>query len=114
MSKKVVAFPKDNRQRETFDIIHGAKFGIYEEVEAALRENPKCINQQDASGLTAMHWAAANRDVGIANLLAAHKFDPLKKDIRGRTARDHAIESGEKDIVELLTQRMYGKYLASD
>lgn len=93
------------------DIVQAAKYGLARDVERALTENPSCINHQDASGLTALHWACGNRDIEILTILLEHEAEKANlwvKDCRGRRAVDHAIDSGDHGIVDELKKYMYG------
>lgn len=115
--RKLAPSPDDGKQKKPFDILVGARYCNQVEVRGALEQDPTCINKQDEAGLTALHWASGNRDLVITEMLLNFpkgKVDPWIKDIRGRTAIDHAIESGRREIIDLLKQLMYGEILSRD
>ncbi len=117
MTAKKAASPNINTPEDGYftDIIKAAQDGNLDDVEKALEENPLCINTQDSTGLTALHWAAGNRDLLICKRLLSQEQEEANlwlEDIRGRKAIDHAIGSGSKQIIQLLREKMYSEYFA--
>ncbi len=112
MTKKNTARkPSESEARQDFDIIIAAKFGQSKDVFSALEEDPFCINKQNGAGLTALHWASANRDLTTVNLLLRHQRElanPWLEDSKGRKPINHAIDSACDAIVQILTERMFG------
>ncbi|MBI1274436.1 hypothetical protein GC177_00500 [bacterium] len=93
-----------NVTRPSHKIVEGAKTNNLEEVKLALWENPDCINASDKSGLTALHWAASNNNFTLCEYLFEQskvRVNPMLKDVRGRSAMDHAIGIGSDAIINL-------------
>ncbi|MGB4058018.1 MAG: ankyrin repeat domain-containing protein [Alphaproteobacteria bacterium] len=79
------------------------------QVQATIRDFPRDFNCQDRFGMTALHWAAANRHHAMCQiLLDTNALDLSIQDNRGRTALDHAISSGDTKVIQLIMQKMYG------
>lgn len=72
----------------------------------ALLENKVDVNFQKkdggSSGQTALIGAAKGGHLDIVKLLYSHRADPGRTDNAGKTARDHADESGHEEVVEFL------------
>lgn len=103
----------DNKADKQYNIVKAAKDNAYDDVKNALGEDPSCINDQDASGLTALHWAAGNRNYQICELLLGRTNpapDLWIKDRRNRMAVDHAIDGGSRKIIDLLSLATYGEF----
>ena len=60
------------------------------------------IDQQNSSGDTALHLAAANGHRTVVSLLVGSQSDVDLKNLEGQTALHLAAASGQTDIVELL------------
>ncbi|MCG8339937.1 MAG: ankyrin repeat domain-containing protein, partial [Cytophagales bacterium] len=60
------------------------------------------LNQQDASGQTALHKAAASGNKDIVDALLDAGADKTLQDNNGKTAGDLAEEAGHKDLKDLL------------
>lgn len=80
-----------------------------EGVKAALKADPYCINAQDQFLMTALHWAGANGNLEIANILFSHAelpVDPWIKDKFNRFAINLAMRCGNSKVTDLIQQHM--------
>lgn len=103
--------------RPSHNIVEGAKMNNLEEVKLALQENPDCINASGKSGLTALHWAASNNNYKLCEYLFQQqkvRVNPMLKDVRGRSAMDHAIGIGSDNIINLFYSHILPSELQSD
>lgn len=103
--------------RPSHNIVEGAMNNDLEEVELALQENPGCINASDKAGLTALHWAASNNNYTLCEYLFQQqkvRANPMLKDIRGRSAMDHAIGIGSDSIINLFYSHILPPDIGSD
>jgi ankyrin repeat protein len=66
------------------------------------RCNPNVTDE--ASWLTALHYAASRCDTGVTLALLSAHANPASKDKSGRTPRDIAQESGATEAVDLLSK----------
>lgn len=119
--KKKTPHKKENTGmfKPDHDIVRGAKNNDIEEVKAALRQKPGCINASDYAGLTALHWAGANANYAICAYLfdfshPKYLLNPWIPDSRDRLAVDHAIGTGSDHLVALFRTRMITGDVASD
>jgi ankyrin repeat protein len=71
---------------------------------AELEENPMAVYITDASGRTALDWAAARGQDEDLALLLANKADPNTMDITGRTAMLNAADSESCGCLRLLLE----------
>ena len=90
--------------RPKHPLIFEAKYGHFFAVRRILNEDPTIdVNAQDASGMTALHHAAALGREKIVPLLLAHPdIKPALRDQYGRTALDIAREENLTDIITRL------------
>ena len=68
--------------------------------------------RSQSTGMTALHWAGANRDLALARVLFActkPPADPWIKDRWGRLAVDLAIETGNQTLIDLFHRHMIPK-----
>jgi len=95
----------------THNIITGADNDDYNEVNAALDEDPNAIRYQDAeTGMTAVHVAAGDGNLKMVNhLLAVPGVDIAITDKFNRDPLEMAIAVGHKGIIEELSRQMYPK-----
>ena len=94
-----------------FNIISGAWNCDYNEIIAALNENPDCINEQDENGLTASHISAALSNYGLLKVIcSANGFDPFLQDNFNRRAIDCILLPKTNNIRKILLHKMYGAF----
>ena len=85
--------------------IHKAALkGDLEKVKGLLKDNPALVSSQDNSGWTPLHWAAAQGQKDVVELLLANKAEVNAKASDGTTALYWAALRGHQDVVELLRQ----------
>lgn len=84
------------------NIIRGAMNADFDEVKAALENNPTCITEADENtGLTALHIAAGECNLAMVDLLCSYPgFDLTLQDAWGRQPYLLAISMGREDIAE--------------
>ena len=88
------------------NIIRGAMKADFEEVKAALKENPACITEADPkTGLTALHIACGEGNLMMVDLLCDQPdYDILKLDGWGRSPLYMAVAIGDEEILERLSR----------
>jgi ankyrin repeat protein len=93
----------------TPDIVRASRENNFTLVKSALEQNPACINDQDpVTGMTALHWACANRNKEVFDLLG--EFPNLSYDLltfAGQSPEQLALESGATEIADALHQRIF-------
>lgn len=60
--------------------------------------------------MTALHWAGANGNLEIAEILFSHvemRVDPWIKDKFNRFAINHAMRCGNAKVIDLIQQHMF-------
>lgn len=95
-------------------IITGAEFNDMEIVKQALLHDPHLVNSRHPrSGVTALHIAAANRNLSMVSFLVEQPGINLTSvDRFGRDALDLAINVGDRRIIDLLSRMMFPKTAA--
>lgn len=90
--------------RPKHPLIFEAKYGSFLAVRLILDEDPTIdVNAQDASGMIALHHAAAlGREDIVQLLLSQPDIKPALRDQQGRTALDIAREENLTDIITRL------------
>lgn len=74
-------------------LIEAAERGAVDQVAAVLRTHPEFINQRDATGATALHYAAFGGHRDVVRLLVQHGADINAPDAKfGATPAGWAIE----------------------
>jgi len=115
---KQVKVGSHNFFRKNFDqmpskcnIIKGALKGSLPEVNIALYERPKCVNEQGEHGLTAAHIAVLriNYDV-LQKIASSPHFDPFITDDFNRRAIDCITHPKMQNYNKLLLHKMYGVF----
>lgn len=87
-----------------------AKTSNLRELESELLADPSDLNCKDVTGMTALHWAAANRNYAMcAFLLKQEGIDLSVADNRGHTALEHAVSSGDEKVIKILMSASYGE-----
>ncbi|MFV2051766.1 ankyrin repeat domain-containing protein [Aliiroseovarius sp. YM-037] len=98
------------------DIFAAAATGNLEQLITMLDNNPSLANARfstvrtgpqngfERDWATPLWYAAINGNVDVVQLLLARGADPNIGDSEGRTIKDHAIDAGQKEVVELLNQ----------
>ena len=98
-------------EKRRHNIVVGSMLNDLDEVVRALNEDPKCINTIDPeTKMTALHWAGANGNYLIAELLFNHEddlVDPFLKDSWGRIPIDLALGCGNQKVIDFFQQRMF-------
>ncbi|MBT3043395.1 MAG: ankyrin repeat domain-containing protein [Candidatus Thiodiazotropha sp. (ex Codakia orbicularis)] len=92
---KKLSYYKDRGEMEyPPNILEGALFNDIEEIEAAISENPACIEEVTQEGMNALQLALSHGCFDAAKYLAEVGVDPLHRDSFGRTAVIIASELG--------------------
>lgn len=80
-------------------------------VAQVLQEKPVAINQQDPeTGMTALHWAGANRNLRLGEMLFGQEIprvDPWIKDRWDRLPAELAIKTGNESLIDLFHRMMF-------
>jgi hypothetical protein len=94
--------PGGNLSEKRYSIIRGALRNDFDEVRAALAEDPGCINERDARmGVTALHITAGNGSLRLVEFLCEQPgCDPFLLDQAGRLAGFMAVVVGRMDIAD--------------
>jgi ankyrin repeat protein len=72
-------------------------------LDIALDMNPRSVNDRDATGRTALHWAAQRGDEDAVRVLLSYKADPSAKDLSGYTPLQFAAEChNSSSIMQIL------------
>jgi ankyrin repeat domain-containing protein 50 len=82
-------------------VILGSYFGLPKLVQSELNQG-RAINQRDASGMTALHWAIEGAQTSLVRLLLNGGADKAAIDADIETALHKAAKKGEDAIVRLL------------
>lgn len=92
----------DGMNNDKPNIIRGAMSADFDQVKAALEENPACITEADpVTGLTALHIAAGEGNGAMVDLLCSQPgYDLSIQDAWGRQPPYMAIAIGRHDIIE--------------
>lgn len=80
-------------------------FGEVKKVEAMLAENGSKVTEMDGTGFSALHWAALNARVKVAELLLASGADPNCIGARKQTPLHWACIRASTELVTLLIRR---------
>jgi len=88
-----------------YDIVGAAENNDIDRVVEILKEQPDAINNKDVeTSMTALHWAAANRNLKIAEALFSQEDVPVDMSMTddfGRYAFDLANEMGYQKMIDL-------------
>ncbi|CAD5219945.1 unnamed protein product [Bursaphelenchus xylophilus] len=76
-------------------------------------EVTKAVNQVDAHGKTALHYAAENRQWESCNVLIANGADPNIQDLEGNTALMMAVKAGHSMTIRTVLQKGGDKDIAN-
>lgn len=112
MKAKISSKEGFSGERIETSLIKAARINSRPGVMSALRDDPDSIFVQDETGMTALHWAASNRNIMTAELILKkvnRRDDLWIKDDAGLRALDHAIESGDPFLIKLLSHATYGQ-----
>jgi Mg2+ and Co2+ transporter CorA len=100
--KKAAAFGSKIPGKVT--LLHwAASYDLETVIELLLQNYPELINQRDAEGTTALHWAAGEGKLNALRLLLKHGAEISSRDYQGETPLFHACLNGHlQTCVELL------------
>jgi hypothetical protein len=91
-----------------------AKQGRYEQVARSIDTNynddrrvASIHYQEPGTGYTALHYAVANHDVAMVNLLLANNIDVMVQDAKGQTAMHLACIEGELEDYKAIASYNY-------
>jgi ankyrin repeat protein len=84
------------------EIHDAAAKGDLEKVKALLKDNPKLVSSRDATGETALSWAANQCHKDVVEFLLAHDAEVRTKNNDGAAPLDGAAVNGCEDVAELL------------
>ncbi len=104
-------------KKKEYDIISATRNNDTEEVIAALEDNPDCILDTDRNEMNALHWAAANNNYEISNILfKALGIERIReiKDRFGREPMKLAIANGHDALTELYFQNIFPEVYEHD
>ncbi len=94
-----------DRARGPIDIQHAAAAGYIGRVQALLDADPALLDSRDfLHRRTALHWAAEQGDLAIADLLLRRGADRSLTDKKGKTPLDLALADGHADMAALLSR----------
>jgi len=85
-----------------FPIHEAARVGDVEQIKFLFKDTPDLVNATDQKGLTPLHVAAANRQLGAAQVLVALRSKLDAKSSTGQTPLHVAVRNGDARIVSLL------------
>jgi ankyrin repeat protein len=88
----------------TAGLVEAVKAGDLSRVQKLLQDNPRLINQKDASySATPLHYAALKGNVEMVKLLVARGADPKAVNRDGETPLQVARRGGKTNVVAVLT-----------
>lgn len=87
---------------KTRDIYSAARYGDLPMARALLKENPGLAFSTDLNGRTALHLAAANGQLTVAELLLAYNANVNARSASHTTPLHEAAGAGHKEVAELL------------
>eukprot|EP01121_Diplochlamys_sp_Union-15-3_P017574 TRINITY_DN6213_c0_g1_i2.p1 TRINITY_DN6213_c0_g1~~TRINITY_DN6213_c0_g1_i2.p1 ORF type:complete len:166 (+),score=25.04 TRINITY_DN6213_c0_g1_i2:3-500(+) len=96
-----------NQQENTLDILKAAQIGSLDGVKECISQNQNWL-VTDSYKRNAFHWACYKKHVEIVNFLLGYatKSDLSTildlKDIKGKTALQFAVQTGDLEIVDVL------------
>ena len=104
---------KSNRDSEA-SLFTAAEYGQIEAVTRLLDDHHVDVNAvEDATLLTALHYASTRDQLEVVQLLIARGADPRKTDSKGRSALHHSVEIGTR-CLEFYIQRKCDTTLPDD
>ena len=84
------------------EFLSSARGGDLQQVKVLLYSDPDLVFSTDTNAVTALHWAALEGHMDIAELLLAYKANANAKSNAGMTPLHWAAFRGHLDLVELL------------
>jgi ankyrin repeat protein len=85
-----------------FPIHEAARIGDVEQIKFLFQNAPEILNSTDQKGLTALHVAAANHQLRVAETLLALRADVNARADNGQTPLHVAVRNGDAAIAGLL------------
>lgn len=85
-----------------FPIHEAARIGDVEQIKFLFQNAPEILNSTDQKGLTALHVAAANHQLRVAETLLALRADVNARANNGQTPLHAAVRNGDSAIAGLL------------
>ena len=83
-----------------------ASYKGYTKIVEILLDNGACINHRDIYGYTSLFWAIKNGHSEIVNMLLNHPLIYKEYcDDNGRNMVDHAIFTGNKEIIDIMVKK---------
>jgi ankyrin repeat protein len=111
----VKGFKGVNIDRQDLSLIGSVKLGYARSTKRLIDSGSVDVNEQDESGMTALHYAAAlGARHCVRVLVNSGKCDYLIKDSRGRYASDLALEWGRDYAVSVLLLKKQVKQAYND
>jgi len=102
-SQQMVALLQQHKAK-AMEIVQAAFAGRMADVQLVCQYAPEKVNDKDRYGNTALHWAAANNSLEIAQLLLASKATVGVQNNDGETPLEWAQNYGSQQMVALLQQ----------
>lgn len=102
---RVISEGSDYIDRQNFAPIHKIALGLFRgDLEEEIRHNPKEIDCPDATGRTALQWAAARGDERVVITLLSWGADPNNMDTKLNTPLTLAANQNQTVCVRLLLE----------
>ena len=93
------SYTKNERSEKSWNL---GKCSRYEE---RFRDKNYFLNLRDINGCTYLHYAAYGGYTSICKLLVTYNVDVTYRNIKGKTARDIAIESKFQNVLDVLKKK---------
>lgn len=87
-------------------LIRAAITGDADQIESILAENPALVNCQGTDGRTPLHYAAANGQDSVVEILLENGSDPSIQDEEGSTPQSAALQAGNPATAKLIANHV--------
>jgi len=95
-------------------VLHGyARMNLLDELHAAIKKGAH-LNDKDSVGATPLHYAVAEKNADVVDLLLAHDADVTVQDKDGKTALHYAIEHKLYSVADALLRKNQAIVAISD